>query len=452
MSAIQKIEPPGMLRGISSLHVGPAEVFPSHQPEQLQHGETALQKPSIILSRQTMLSGFVFITAGFSGLFYAGWSPRQHNHEQLEVEAVRIRTALPSVRVMKPQQSAARTVVTLPGDVQALEETTIYPRTTGYVKRWLVDIGDEVATGQLLAEIDIPEVRAQLQQSEAALLESKASLERARATVNLAKLTTNRLRELVAKKASPQQDLDDSENNLAVSEANVRLGIATVAANEANVQQIRELLSFSQIHSPFAGTVVGRYLETGKLVSSGNGTGQALFQIARTNPVRVFINVPQIYAPGVMKGMKAEIIAREMPGRTFAGAVTRTARAIDPLTRTLLTEIQVANEAHILLTGSYVQVRMEVEQPNPPLLIPASALVFNAAGTQVAVVGPDNRVQLRPVEIAGDFGSQLGISSGITSDDQVVINPGDRMVQDMEVKTELEQPTMGFRQSGLPAR
>lgn len=406
------------------------------------HGhEEELAKPSHGLSWTAILTLLVTAGAGFAGLFFAGWLPRQHVAAQLEYESHLVKSTLPTVRVTKPVRSAPIAVVALPGDVQAMEEITIYPRTTGYVKRWLVDIGDEVKEGQLIAEIDTPEVRAQFEQSEAALAESVASLERARATVHLAKITTNRLRGLVARKNAAQQDLDDSENNLAVGEANVRLAEATVAVNKSNVQHMQELLSFSQIQSPFAGTIVGRYLETGKLVSSGNGTGQALFRIARTNPVRVFINVPQTYSAGVVKEMTAEVRARDIPGRVFHGVVTRTARSIDPLTRTLLTEIQVPNDDGALLTGSYVQVRMEVERYNPPLLIPASALIFNSEGTQVAVVTADHKVELRVIDVAGDFGSQIGITTGITQDEQVVINPGDRMSQDLMV--ELEQEAIG---------
>ena len=428
----QKTEPPRSTR----THT-PSHGTPILQPPQHEH-EPAPQRPQKNLSGGTILTIFVLIAGAFTGLFLAGWMPRQESSKRLGEEAHRIRTAAPLVRVMTPTLSPAISTVSLPGDVQAMEEITIYPRTTGYVKRWLVDIGDEVKEGQLIAEIDTPEISAQLQQSEAALAESEANLERAKATVNLAELTTTRLRTLVARKNAAQQELDDAENNLAVGKANVKLSEATIESNKANVQHMRELVSFSKIHAPFAGTVVGRFLDTGKLVTSGNGTGQALFQIARTNPVRVFIHVPQINAPGVAKGLNAEIFSREFPGRTFRGVVTRTARAIDPLTRTLLTEIEVPNEDRALLTGSYVQVRMDVERKSPALLIPTSALIFNAAGTQVAALTPDNKVELRQVAIEGDIGSQLGIASGISADEQIVINPGDRLSDGIEVEIQPE--------------
>lgn len=429
MPAIQDLPPPSETRIPYLPHRDHVDHQPVHEPSH----EADLQRPAKRLSATSI--GLILVMALSSGvaLFLSGWVPRQHQTQSLETESHRITTALPAVRVTKPRAAPAVAIVTLPGDAQAMEEITIYPRTSGYVKRWLFDIGDEVDEGQLLLEIDTPEIKAQLQQSEAALAESQATLERAKATAHLARITTNRLRGLIGKKSVSQQELDDSENNLAVSLANIRLSEATIEANKANVQHMRELLSFSLIYAPFAGTVTARNVDTGKLVTAGNGEGQALFQLARTAPVRIFVHVPQFYAPGVTKGMKAQIVSREMPGRIFEGTVTRTARAIDPLTRTLLTEIQVPNEDHALLTGSYVQARMDVESLSPPLLIPSAALVFNAAGTQVAIVGPNRKIQLRPIEVVGDFGADIGVATGITLDDDIVINPGDRMSDGLAV-------------------
>ncbi len=436
MPAIQELGSPSETRIPQMPNNGHVE----HRPPPEHGHEVELQRPVTRLSVTTVGLVIVMGICGVVALFLSGWVPRQHQTQLLESESHRIKTALPTVRVIKPRLAPAIAVVMLPGDVQAMDEITIYPRTNGYVKRWLVDIGDEVQEGELLIEIDTPEVRAQLQQSEAALAESKASLERARATEHLARLTTNRLRGLVGRKAISQQELDDSENNLAVAVATIELSEATIDVNKANVQHMRELLSFSQIYSPFAGTVTARNVDTGKLVTAGNAEGQSLFHVARTTPVRVFVNVPQFYAPGVTKGMRAEIVSREMPGRAFAGTVTRTARAIDPLIRTLLTEIQVPNEDRALLTGSYVQVRMEVESQNPPLLIPATALVFNSGGTQVAVVGSDQTIQLRLVQVIGDFDREIGIATGITADETLVVNPGDRMSDGLAVEIDPGSP------------
>lgn len=428
MSAIQEIKPASSAE-LPRPSRSAAEVHHSHSEHEVE-----LRRPSKQFSKGTILGIFVVIAAAFAGLFFLGWTPRHHLSAKLEENSERIRTALPTVRVVKPKLSSALASVTLPGDVQAMEEITIYPRITGYLKRWLVDIGEDVKEGQLLAEIDTPEVRAQLLQSKAALAESKANLERAKATVRLADINVNRIRGLLEKKAAAQQQLDEAVNAIDVAVANVKLSEATIEANEANIQHIQELLTFSEIRSPFAGTVTARHVDTGKLVTSGNGTGQAIFHLARTNPIRVFVNVPQNFAPGVSDGLKADVMVREIPGRVFTGVVTRTARAIDPVTRTLLTEIQVPNDDHVLLTGSYVQVHMDVSRQHPSLHIPSSALVFNSEGNQVAVVGPDDQIQMRSVQVAEDFGSQIGISTGITAEENVVINPGDRMSDGLKVQ------------------
>ena len=190
------------------------------------------------------------------------------------------------------------------------------------------------------------------------------------------------------------------------------------------------------MYAPFPGTITARNVEIGQLLTNGNGVSQSLFHIAETNPVRVFVNVPQIYSPGVKVGLEADLVVREMPGRKFVGKVTRTARAIDPATRTLLTEIQVPNDDHALLTGSYVQVRMNVARDNPPLLIPAAALVFNADGTRVAVLDSSQHVHFQPVEVDGDFGSDVGIASGLKVDDRIVANPGARLSDGIAVQAD----------------
>ena len=427
---------------LHSLKPGDAQF--SHRPAHPQHthanhDEPELKRPTKIWSAMSLILTIVIAGGGFIGLFLLGSIPRHHSNAVLAEEADRVKNSKPRVRVIQPRQSPAVTEALLPGDVQAMEETILYARTNGYVTKWLVDIGDEVKEGQLLAEISTPEIFAQLQQSKASLSESKASVERARATVTLTTITTNRLRGLVAKNTVSQQELDDAEGNQAVAVANLRLAEATVEANTANVQHMQELQSFSEITAPFAGTITARNINTGQLVTSGNGTGQSLFQLTRTNPVRVFVNVPQIYAPGVTKGMHADIIVREIPGRIFTGTVTRTARAIDSTTRTLLTEIQVPNDDHALLTGSYVQVKMEVARQDPPLMIPASALVFNAQGTQVAVVDAEDKVRLREIAVAGDYGREVGVSTGLQIDDRIIVNPGDRMLDGLLVQIDTEQ-------------
>jgi RND family efflux transporter MFP subunit len=362
-----------------------------------------------------------------AGAFFYGWFPKARQEKALLTEAERIKNAVPRVSVVHARQSEAVRMLALPGDVQALEETTVYARTSGYLKRWLVDIGDEAKAGQPLALIDIPEIDDELHQANATLGQLKAKLLTAEANNNLAQTTLRRYETLAATNAISKQELDERRAAADTAESTVTAAKADVVGGEAAVQRLTTLQSFSHVYAPFKGTITARSIEVGQLVTAGNGATQALFHIANTNPVRVFVNVPQVYGPGVKTGLKAEIKVRELPAHKFIGTVTRTAGAIDPASRTLLTEIQVPNDDHALLIGSYVQVQMQIARENPPLLIPAAALVINADGTRVATVDSDHHVRFKPVEVAGDYGSDVGVSSGLSTADLIISNPGERI-------------------------
>ncbi|HTU26128.1 MAG TPA: efflux RND transporter periplasmic adaptor subunit [Pirellulales bacterium] len=386
--------------------------------------------PPQVRTRFFALIGVALVAlSGLAGLFVLGWFPHARQEADLLAEADRIASALPRVAVVHPRQSSAVLTAMLPGDVQALEETTVFPRTSGYLKRWLVDIGDEVHEGQLLAEIDTPEVNQELRQARATLGQLRAKLLTAQANLQLADTTLGRYETLLATKAVSRQEYDERRATADTNRSTVEAAKADVTAGEANVQRLVELQSFSKVYAPFAGTITARNVQLGHLVTSGNGTAQSLFRLAKTNPVRVFVNVPQMYAPGVKVGLAAELVVREMRDRKFVGRVTRTARAIDPTTRTMLTEIQVPNPDHALLTGSYVQVKMDVERENPPMLLPAGALVINAGGTSVAVIDATRHVHFQPVEVEGDFGADIGVSGGLDPAALVVANPGERLTE-----------------------
>jgi RND family efflux transporter MFP subunit len=374
--------------------------------------------------------------AVLAALFLFGLLPLVHQEGILDQDAQRIKTALPRVTIAHPRQSAAVVEVQLPGDVQALEETTVYPRTSGYLKRWLVDIGDDVKTGQLLAEIDTPDVDQQLSKAKATLGQLKARQLTAESDLRLAQTTLLRYESLDRDNAVSKLELDQRRAAAETTKSALAAAKADVAGGQADVDRLTTLQDFSRVYAPFGGTITARNVEVGQLLTNGNGASQSLFRLAKTNPVRVFVNVPQVYSPGVKAGLVAELVVREMPGRKFVGKVTRTARAIDPSTRTLLTEIQVPNEDHALLTGSYVQVRMNVARDNPPLLIPAAALVFNADGTRVAVVDASQKVHFQSVEVEGDFGADVGISSGLKVEDRFVANPGARLTDGGAVQIE----------------
>ena len=397
---------------------------PEVHPESEIGSPPPVPRPRIL----SLLLITILVAAGVVGLFLLGWIPRIRQEKVLAAQSEKVKTALPQVMTAHPRPSPSLSIVQLPGDVQALEETTIYPRTSGYLKKWLVDIGDEVKEGQLLAEIDAPEVDQEFRQAEAALLQLRAKLLTAQTNFKLAQVTLQRY-EALPKEAVTKQEIDEFRAKADNAQSSIKVAEADIAAGEANLKRIKELQSFAKITAPFAGTITARNIELGHLVTSGNGTSQSLFQIAKTGIVRVFLNIPQMYSSGIKQGQSAELVVRELPGRKFVGKITRTSRAIDPITRTLRTEIQIPNDDHVLLTGSYVQVRLEVARENAPVLIPASALISNADGTKVAVLSSDNHVHLQTVHVEGDLGSDVGIAHGLTAKDLIVINPGDSLAE-----------------------
>jgi RND family efflux transporter MFP subunit len=333
-----------------------------------------------------------------------------------------------------PRAPGAPTLIaTLPGDVQAMEETEIYPRTTGYLKKWHVDIGDHVEAGKLLAEIDAPEIMQQLSRSRATLDQLVAKAATAESTMNLAEITLKRNRSLPPGAIS-KQEIDESNAAAITARAAFKATEADIVAGQAEVQRYTELDSFSKITAPFAGTITARNIEIGQLVSAGSTTGQSLFRLAKTNPLRVYVNVPQIDAPGVKEDMPAKILVREQPGKPFPGTVSRTAKALDPITRTLRTEVLVPNDDGRLMVGSYVQVELEITRQHPPLLVPASALIFNASGMRVAVLDAENKVHFADVDVLGDYGTMIGVARGLEPTQRVVTNPGDRLAEGIKVQ------------------
>ncbi len=399
---------------------------PTHAPQEDEIGRPPPPpRPNFIW----LLLALLLVAGIFAGLFLAGWLPMLSREKGLTTASEKIKNSLPRVNAVHPRQSPAITVAILPGDVQALEEITIYARTSGYLKRWLVDIGDEVRAGQLLAEIEIPEIDDELRQANATLGQLAAKQATAEANNQLAQTTLRRYEALAMSKSISQQELDERRATADTAASAVTAAKADVIGGQASVQRLTTLVSFSHVFAPFAGTITARNIDVGQLVTAGNGLGQALFHLSKTDPARVFVNVPQTYSGGVRAGLKAEVTVREIANRNFVGKVTRSARAIDPQTRTMLTEIQVPNPDHALLPGSYVRVRMDVSREHPPLLIPASALIFNADGTTVALLKENRRVHFQKVEVEGDFGADVGISAGLTTAGLVISNPGQRLTE-----------------------
>jgi RND family efflux transporter MFP subunit len=353
----------------------------------------------------------VVIVAAFAGMFAQGWFPLQQREQALANEVEQHKAEPEKVAVISPKRAAATVDLDLPGDVQAVQDTNLYAHIDGYLKKWYVDIGDEVKAGQLLAEIETPEIDQQLNQANAHLAEGKANLA-------LAEADYNRMKG-VGGTAVSKQELDDAE-------AKVNTARATVGVDEANVKSLQSQQSYQKVTAPFDGVITARNVEVGQLITNGNGNGQVLFHLARTDPVRVFIDVPQTNAPAVKVGQAVQLSVREFPGRTFEGKVTRTSKAVDPTSRTLRTEVQVPNKDGALFVGMYARVKLAIAQPSAPLMIPGSALVFNGNGTQVALV-KNGHIHFQPVELGDDNGSQVGVRSGLTEKDVLVSTPGERL-------------------------
>jgi RND family efflux transporter MFP subunit len=352
-----------------------------------------------------------------------GFLPRWLHRRALQVET-RAEGAL-TVNVVSPVASKPDFGTPLPAEVQAFVQASIHARASGYLKDWLVDIGETVTNGQLLAEIDTPELAQQLAQAQ-------AQLDQANASLGLAKTTADRWTELL-KTASV------SEQETAEKTADYTLALANVEAAKANFHRLDDLKNFDRITAPFDGTVTARSTDIGQLISADSGP--ELFRIAQTNPLRVYVRVPQPLVHAIAPGQKAELTFQELLGRTYTANVTRTAGAVEPTSRTLQVELQVANPHGEILAGSYAQVRFTEATDPHGLMLSDNALVFRAQGMQAAVVGSDNKVQLRSITLGRDFGNTVEVLAGLSANDRVVLNPPDSIADGMTVQIAPEVET-----------
>ena len=328
--------------------------------------------------------------------------------------------AVPNVVVIQPKAEAAQQDLILPSTLEAYTESPIYARTSGYLAHWYKDIGSHVEKGQLLADIDTPEVDQEL-------LQARAARDQAEAQLSLAKTSAARWEELRKMDAVAQQETDERSSGYTQ-------GQAALASAVANVRRLEQLESFKHIYAPFSGTITKRNTDIGALINAGNsGTNQELFVVAQTNPIRVYVDVPEIYAPSVRPGLKAALELQALPGQRFLGNVVRTADAIDPGTRTLRAEIDVPNRDGRLFPGSYAQVHFGVGVAAGRMSVPVNALLFRAEGPRAAVVAGDGKVHLKPVVIGRDYGADVEILSGLDSSDQVVLNPSDALEEGQSV-------------------
>jgi RND family efflux transporter MFP subunit len=328
--------------------------------------------------------------------------------------------ARPVVTVSLPTRGGNSYAIDLPGRLEAYSRAPIYARVSGYLKDWHVDIGSPVRAGQLLAEIEAPDLDQQLAQGRADLLTAQANAE-------LARTTAVRWKVLFKTNSVSQQDVDAKNGDLAAKEAIAK-------ATAANVDRLKVLEGFKRIVAPFSGTVTARFTDIGALINAGGGTGLELFVVSDTHKLRLYVNVPQNYAARVVSGTQAQLTVPERPGRTFTATVEASARSVDPASGSTLVQLAVDNEAGELVPGAYASVRFNLPLAAANLSVPASALIFDHRGLQVATLGPNNRVIFKPVKVARDLGDSVEISSGLTANDRIIDSPPDGVGNGDEVR------------------
>ena len=346
------------------------------------------------------------------------------------------RETIPTVAVVYPQSEKPDEDLVLPGSLLAFEESPIYARTSGYLVRWYKDIGSRVTQGELLAKIDTPEVDQELNQSRAARQQTLAQLE-------LAKISADRWENLRKTDSVSAQEADQQTSGYKQAQANL-------AAADANVRRLEQLEGFKEVYAPFSGVLTRRNVDPGALINAGAGAaGRELFDIARVDPLRVYTSVPQAYAPFIKVGAKTFVTLQEFPGEKFVASIARTAESIDPGTRTLLTEVDVPNKDGRLLPGSFGEVHFAVGNNVNKVTVPVNAMLFRSQGAQVAVIGPDNKIQLRSINIGRDYGTTLEILGGVAPTDHVVINPADSLEDGQQVNVAQGPPN---QQQGQPSQ
>ena len=378
-----------------------------------EHQETQFSKGRRIF---TFLFFFVILLVVFGG-FTLFQRRAQYQALAKETEAL----AIPTVAVIHPTAEPGQEDLVLPGTLQAYVESPIYARTSGYLQKWYHDIGSRVQKGDLLADIDTPEVDQQLSQA-------RADLNTAKANAHLSEITATRYAELIKTDGVSKQEVDNAAGDLEAKRA-------IVQSSEANVRRLEELESFKHIYAPFSGVITRRNVDIGTLINAGNGgSSQQLFFLAQTDPIRVYVNVPETSAPSVRAGLGAYLELTQYPGQPFEGKIVRTAEAIDTSTRTLLTEVDVPNHNAALLPGGYAQVHLRVKVNTARLSVPVNALLFRSEGLRAFVVDANHKVHLRPLTVGRDYGTSLEVLQGLQGSDWIVVNPADSLDEGQEVR------------------
>jgi RND family efflux transporter MFP subunit len=355
-----------------------------------------------------------------------GISSRRQANAQLSQETRDL--AIPTVMIVHPTPAPPQQEIVLPGNMQPFISAPIYARTNGYLRNWYVDIGAHVKSGQLLAEIDAPEVDQQLQQARADLGTAKANLQ-------LAQITAARYMDLLKTDSVAQQDVDNAKGNLDARNA-------AVDSAQSNVKRLEDMQSFEKIFAPFEGVITARNTDIGALIDSGasGGAARELFSIAAVDRLRVYVNVPQVYGPQIKEGLQADLVLTEFPGRKFKGMLVRNSGSIDATSRTLLTEIDVDNRSGELKPGSYVEVHLKLPTPVTTFTLPVNAIIFRSSGMQVAAVRDGKTISLVSITPGRDFGNETEVVSGVQANDSIVINPPDSLADGQPVQVSQVQP------------
>jgi RND family efflux transporter MFP subunit len=357
-----------------------------------------------------------------AALFLVGMLPRWQASAALATAA---RDQRPTVSVVATQRPDGSADLVLPGSTQAIQETAAYARTNGYVRKWYVDIGAKVEAGQLLAEIETPEIDQELNQARATAQQAAANLELARATLK-------RWDYLLQRKVVSAQEFDEKK-------AGADARVADFTAAQANVKRLEETQRFQKIVAPFSGIVTARSVDNGMLVSAGTtGQNQPLFRVAQTDTLRIYVTVPQTYAPSIEPNQNAAVSFREIPDKIFVAKVVRTAGALDPAARTLLTELQIANADGKLFPGMYAEVKFAFPRDGRTLLVPGNALMIQSDGPKVLTVDAKQTIRARPVKLGRDLGDKVEILSGLDPAEPLVANPTDSLREGVVVKVQAQ--------------
>ena len=383
-----------------------------------------------------VLLGGALILAGLGALTML---QRRSEYRTLAEETETL--AIQTVGVIHASPETSQEDLVLPGTMEAFVEAPIYARTNGYLKKWYHDIGSRVQKGDLLADIDTPEVDQQLSQA-------RADLSTAQANAHLSEITSTRYAELLKTDGVSKQEVDNAAGDLAAKRA-------IVQSAEANVRRLEEMKSFQHIYAPFSGVITRRNVDIGMLINAGNGgTTQQLFFLAQNSPLRVYVRVPEIYANNTRGGLGAYLELTQYPGQKFEGKVVRTAEAIDAATRTLLTEVDVPNRDGALLPGGYAQVHLEVKVTGARLQVPVNALLFRSEGLRAVVVDANHKIHLRQITVGRDYGTTLEVLQGLEQNDWIVLNPADSLEEGQEVRVKeiAMNAAPGPSQQGAPAQ